>query len=325
MVTAFSSSLRHLPTAITRYSARVPRSLASVSPNGSASHVCSVATASTRHFSDIFASRAVHSGVLSEKGNISSLLDKQVIQLQPGLLLIKGGLSPEQQIELSKIAFEAGKTGFWKTDEMGRRALNANPYRGQVNDALHYFPSIVADLCQRNVHLAAKNDTTIKTDKATHLNLLYYKTIPEIPEQGFIPWHQDTEETDGEGGLPIVSFNIGDSCDFLINNVKPKIDASHPRSNPLNLAHRVRLESGDVLIFGGPSRHIWHSVYKIHENTAPSFLDFKDARLNYTLRYTPKVLGREAELAAKPCAYCEGHHQSLAYTRSLERWPSATD
>lgn len=159
------------------------------------------------------------------------------------------------------------------------------------------FPPVIAESLQSNLELAVKADPTLRMVQATHLILLYYKTLPDAPKAGYIPWHQDNGENDGEEDFPVVSFNIGDSCDFLINHVKPKVDSSHPFSDPANLAHRVKLESGDVLVFGGSSRYIWHSIHKIHENTAPDFLPFEGARLNFTFRYTPQILGREAEFA----------------------------
>ncbi len=230
----------------------------------------------------------------------SGLSDRKIVQLEPGLLMIKEGICFTEQIALSKIALELGEKGFWRTDDNGVRILNSAPHRGRMYEAVKSFPHIMADLCQRSIHLASKTDTAIKTVQATHLILLYYKTLPEAPVKEYIPWHQDNGENDGEDDFPIVSFNIGDSCDFLVSHGKPKTNSSHPLDNPINLAHRILFESGDVLIFGGPCRHIWHTIYKIHKNTSPGFLPFKDARLNFTFRYTPKILGDEARFATKP-------------------------
>lgn len=234
--------------------------------------------------------------------SFSSGWERRVVPLQPGLLTIKNGLSPGLQMSLSKIALGLGEKGFWRTDEMGQRVLNSAPHRGRIYDAVKSFPPIIAEAFQKNIDLAVKTDPTIRMVQATHLILLYYKTLPEAPAPGFIPWHQDNGENDGDEDFPVVSFNIGDSCDFLINNQKPKISLAHSFSDPENLAHRVHLESGDVLVFGGPSRYIWHAIHKMHEDTAPEFLPFKGARLNFTFRYTPKILGKEADFATKPGA-----------------------
>lgn len=230
--------------------------------------------------------------------SFSSAWNRRVIPLQPGLLMIKHGLCPGLQTKLSNIALAIGDKGFWKTDDQGQRVLNSAPHRGRIYAALNSFPPIVAEALQSNLELAVHTDRTLRMVQATHLILLYYKSLPQSPASGFIPWHQDNGENDGEGDFPVVSFNIGDSCNFLISHVKPKIDSSHPLSDPTNLAHRVRFDSGDVLVFGGPSRHIWHAIYKIHNDTAPDFLPFKGARLNFTFRYTPKILGHEARFAS---------------------------
>jgi len=48
----------------------------------------------------------------------------------------------------------------------------------------------------------------------------------------------------------------------------------------------VELRSGDLLVFGGPSRRIYHGVPKVLEGTAPSSLDLPPGRVSITLRET---------------------------------------
>ena len=85
--------------------------------------------------------------------------------------------------------------------------------------------------------------------------------------------HQDKEEvTDA----PVVSLSIGDSATFRFGNTesrgKPYID--------------VLLESGDLFVFGGPSRFAYHGVPKIVPGTAPPGCGIETGRLNLTLRET---------------------------------------
>ena len=74
-----------------------------------------------------------------------------------------------------------------------------------------------------------------------------------------------------------MSFCIGDSAEFLYG------DQRDPRR-----AERIILESGDVLIFGGESRHIFHGVSAIIPDTAPEGLlndtGLRPGRLNLTFR-----------------------------------------
>lgn len=48
----------------------------------------------------------------------------------------------------------------------------------------------------------------------------------------------------------------------------------------------VRLESGDVLLFGGDSRMIYHGVSRVHRGTAPKPIRdiLRPGRLNLTFR-----------------------------------------
>jgi alkylated DNA repair protein (DNA oxidative demethylase) len=46
------------------------------------------------------------------------------------------------------------------------------------------------------------------------------------------------------------------------------------------------LRSGDLLVFGGPNRRIYHGVTKIATDTAPEGLDLPPALLRITIRET---------------------------------------
>ena len=78
-------------------------------------------------------------------------------------------------------------------------------------------------------------------------------------------------------GLPVVSFSIGDAAEFLYGD-----------DRDIDKADKVILESGDVLIFGGKSRLVFHGVTSILSKTAPiSLLEANDmipGRLNLTFR-----------------------------------------
>ena len=46
------------------------------------------------------------------------------------------------------------------------------------------------------------------------------------------------------------------------------------------------LESGDLLVFGGPNRLIFHGVPKVLDGTAPAGLGLPPGRLSITVRET---------------------------------------
>jgi DNA alkylation damage repair protein AlkB len=86
--------------------------------------------------------------------------------------------------------------------------------------------------------------------------------------------HQDKDESPASiaRGAPVVSFSIGDAGRFLFGGLK--------RRDPIE---KLRLESGDVFVFGGEARLRYHGVSRIEPGSAPSGLPF-EGRLNLTCR-----------------------------------------
>lgn len=85
--------------------------------------------------------------------------------------------------------------------------------------------------------------------------------------------HQDRDEV---SRAPVVSLSIGDACTFRFGN-------PDNRNRPYR---DVVLESGDVFVFGGPSRLAYHGVTAIHPGTAPAGCGLAAGRINITLRET---------------------------------------
>lgn len=66
--------------------------------------------------------------------------------------------------------------------------------------------------------------------------------------------HQDKDE---KCGAPVVSLSIGDSCVFRFGNPETR---GRPYTD-------VELASGDLFVFGGPSRFAYHGVPKVYPGT----------------------------------------------------------
>ncbi|WP_313530126.1 alpha-ketoglutarate-dependent dioxygenase AlkB [Shinella sp.] len=81
--------------------------------------------------------------------------------------------------------------------------------------------------------------------------------------------HQDRDEN--EFAAPVVSVSLGDQCLFRVGGVS--------RNDP---TRSFRLSSGDVFVFGGESRLIFHGVDRIYPDT--STLLKNAGRINLTLR-----------------------------------------
>ena len=75
---------------------------------------------------------------------------------------------------------------------------------------------------------------------------------------------------------PVVTISLGDTCVFRMAGVDR-------RTGPFT---DVPLESGDLLVFGGPNRLIFHGVPKVLAGTAPPSLGLPPGRLSITVRQT---------------------------------------
>ena len=85
---------------------------------------------------------------------------------------------------------------------------------------------------------------------------------------------------------PVVNLSLGAACRF---------GWKHERQDE---GQSVVLESGDVLLFGGPCRYILHTIEEILLDTTPPWMDgFEPGplRFSFTFRDAPEVLGREEE------------------------------
>ncbi|CAN1219986.1 Alpha-ketoglutarate-dependent dioxygenase AlkB [Linum perenne] len=187
--------------------------------------------------------------------NIEEGLNGQV--LRPGMVLLKHYLSLDSQVKIVNICRQlgVGSAGFYQPE-----------YRS--GEKMHLKMMCLGSSWDPNV---APNDVLPSMSPSICIANFYTKS-------GRLGLHQDKAESPESlrKGLPVVSFSIGDSAEFLYSERRD--DASE----------KVLLESGDVLIFGGRSRNIFHGVSSVKPKTAPkSLLDqthLREGRLNLTFR-----------------------------------------
>ena len=187
----------------------------------------------------------------------------------PGCVYIKSALSQNEQIELAKLSKA------WET-----QLLPSTTTRNRVYDAITKFPNAdhLLSLCKRLLTEANRMDKQIIVDNPTHLLFLQYFTARGM---GF---HSDNGANDGSALNPVVSISLGNSCVFSVK---------HPKTN---VRTDITLNSGDVIMFGGDARFMYHSVDSVKFD-CPDYLIpvIGKVRLNYTLRYAPEILGREGD------------------------------
>jgi alkylated DNA repair protein (DNA oxidative demethylase) len=85
--------------------------------------------------------------------------------------------------------------------------------------------------------------------------------------------HRDVDERTSD---PVVSLSLGDRCVFRFGNTENR---KQPWTD-------VTLESGDLFVFGGPSRFAYHGVPSVHPGTADPRTGVRRGRLNITMRVT---------------------------------------
>lgn len=83
--------------------------------------------------------------------------------------------------------------------------------------------------------------------------------------------HQDRDEL---SRAPVISLSLGDECVFRFGNTENR---KQPYTD-------VELGSGDLFVFGGPSRMAYHGVPKTLPGTADPAIGMSSGRLNITLR-----------------------------------------
>jgi DNA oxidative demethylase len=83
--------------------------------------------------------------------------------------------------------------------------------------------------------------------------------------------HQDKDE---RSLAPVVSLSLGAGCVFRFGNTESR---GQPWTD-------VELESGDLFVFGGPSRLAYHGVPRTRPGTGDPAIGLAAGRLNITLR-----------------------------------------
>jgi DNA oxidative demethylase len=127
------------------------------------------------------------------------------------------------------------------------------------------FPSWLAGLGRRAV-ADAYADAATAAGYAPDVALINY-----YDGKARMGMHADKDE---RSLAPVVSLSLGDSCVFRFGNPQSR---SRPWTD-------IELESGDLFVFGGPSRLAYHGVPRTLAGTGDPATGLSAGRLNITLR-----------------------------------------
>jgi alkylated DNA repair protein (DNA oxidative demethylase) len=209
---------------------------------------------------------------------MSALIPRPRAEVAPGAVHVPGWLDPQEQRRLVEACREwarppaglqvnrlpRGKVmsvrtvclgWHWSSYRYSRTAGDGTPVKP--------FPEWLAALGRRAVVEAYGADAPDYRPDIALVN--YYDHTARMGQ------HQDRDE---RSRAPVVSLSLGDACVFRFGNTETR---SRPWTD-------VRLESGDLFVFGGPSRPAFHGVPKTFPGTGPAEIGPVPGRLNITLR-----------------------------------------
>jgi DNA oxidative demethylase len=142
----------------------------------------------------------------------------------------------------------------WVTDRAGYRYQRTDPLSGALwPDMPDEFRSVAADAAARAGYAAFAPDACLinRYEPGARLSL-----------------HQDRNERDMDA--PIVSVSLGLPATFLFGGMRR---SDRPR--------RLRLDHGDVVVWGGPTRLAYHGVEPLDDGVHPAT---GRCRINLTFR-----------------------------------------
>ena len=155
--------------------------------------------------------------------------------------------------EMSVAMTNCGELG-WVSDRKGYRYIEIDPLSGQ------HWPPMPSSLLQLAVRAAGAGDFPAFTPDACLIN--------RYEAGARLSLHQDRDELDFTA--PIVSASLGLPAVFLWGGLQR---TERPR--------RIRLESGDVVVWGGPARLVFHGIAPLAKGSHPLTGPF---RINLTFR-----------------------------------------
>lgn len=221
--------------------------------------------------------------------------------LRPGMVLLKHYMTQREQINIVKTCqmLGLGQGGFYQPgykdgaklrlhmmclgldwDPQTRKYENKRATDGNKPPNIPPQFAFLVKAALKDAHAFIKNKFN-----TSNVEDILPSMSPDIcivnfyTTSGRLGLHQDRDESKESlvSGLPVVSFSVGNAAEFLYGD-KRDVDK----------AEKVVLESGDVLIFGGDSRHIFHGVSSIIPKSSPKFLlghsGLRPGRLNLTFR-----------------------------------------
>ena len=204
--------------------------------------------------------------------------------LPPGVVHLRGFVDPNEaaallrvlndvHLSFRRVTYANGQTLNCRTACLGRRW---DPVRRTYRkDDVPAIPSALQDLARRSALACADVDPRVLGQGEYKDPDVVLANFYDDVEDAGMGLHQDTDESPEvlKRGLPVISVSFGADAVFVLAPEKQH----HAKI-------RLRLSSGDVLAFGGPSRLIFHGVEKVAPFIDSTLLAMRPGRLSLTFR-----------------------------------------
>ncbi|KAL0347542.1 UNVERIFIED_CONTAM: Alpha-ketoglutarate-dependent dioxygenase AlkB [Sesamum calycinum] len=242
-----------------------------------------------------------HENNIEKNNNIEDSVGQIGQVLRPGMVLFKSYIPLSEQVKIVNRCRElgCGPGGFYRPgyDDGAKLrlymmclGLDWNPQTRKYGERRHHdqvappgipheFTSLVRRALDDSHTLIRRVFETENVEDVLPAISPDLCIVNFYTTNGRLGLHQDRDESPDSllKGFPVVSISIGDSAEFLYGDQRD-----------VDKANSVLLKSGDVLIFGGESRLIFHGVKAIIPDTAPRALleatKLRPGRLNLTFR-----------------------------------------
>lgn len=216
------------------------------------------------------------SDLFSALGDGAGSMNVRREDFAPGAVLLRGGLADREQAVLAAVRAVTAQTAFrrmqtpggqamsvatsscgalgWVTDRKGYRYVTADPQTGTPWPPMpQVLQAFAADMAAAAGYAGFDPDSCLINRYAAGVKM---------------GLHQDRDEADFS--QPIVSLSLGIPAMFLWGGLT--------RTDPVR---RIPLSHGDVVVWGGPSRLVFHGIAPLKAATHPAT---GEVRINLTFR-----------------------------------------
>ncbi|KAL2608428.1 hypothetical protein R1flu_027001 [Riccia fluitans] len=234
-----------------------------------------------------------------------------VTVLQAGMVLFKNWLSLERQQMLVQESQNVAHL-FHRpiTSGGGKYHIYSMCWGPKWNPKTHRYAGVGAEQPLPDWMFDLAQEICCEAQRHTPVHPPDLKFTPDVALANFYPVKDKELGVIGIGGhqdlddsckMPVVSISVGDSMTFFYRRLPPlsrrksmiyvSVDEKAAKNcvdgdTAHNREQQLILRSGDVLVFGGESRLIYHGTRHVQAGTRPPGLHMVSGRLNFTFRQT---------------------------------------